>query len=106
MAIVDDDGVAAEDGVHLAHDGGAAGLDAVVRQHGGDVVCEQPVGVQVVLVLVHGGEVDALGQHDARAGLGVGKRVVRLLGCKGAALDARDGVNGSRAAEGLDQGED
>ena len=95
MPIVDADGMPLEDGVHLEDDGGAAGFDAVVLEHRGDVVGEDLVRVQDVLVVVHGEEVDAFGR-DGEGG----------VGSRGAVEDAGteigDRLDDSGAAGGFD----
>ena len=64
MSEIDGDTVTFEYGVHFSNDGCAAGFDAVEFQHCCDVVCEDFVGAEDILVVVHGFQIDALGQYD------------------------------------------
>lgn len=98
VARVDVDAVGAEDGVHLAHGGGARGFDAVAAQHGVHVVGEEPVGVEHRLVLVHGAQVDALGGDDGGFAGEAGGGVARFFVGEGAGGDVRDGLDDGGAA--------
>lgn len=89
MSVVDLDAVALEHGLELGDDGCARGLDAVESQHGVDVVGEEFGGVDDVLVVAHGEEIDAF-CHD------VGRSV--LLGDIRASSEARDELDDGFAA--------
>ena len=72
MAGIDTDTVTAEDTLQLARDAAARGFDTVVCQHMADAVGVDVVGVDDVLVLPHGLQVDTCGEHVCDLRLGGG----------------------------------
>lgn len=103
VAGVDVDAVGFEDGVHFTDGGGAGGLDAVDAPHGVDVVGEEPVWVDDGLVVVHGAEVDALGEDDGGLDGGAGARVAGFFLREDAGGKAWDGLDGGAAAGFFDE---
>jgi hypothetical protein len=103
MPIVDRDAVASEDGIHLSDDGRTAGFDPIEAKHGGDIVCENLVGVDDVLVVMHGREVDTLRYGGGDLGFDVGDGVSNLLHDNGAGADAGNELDDCRTTGGLDQ---
>ena len=70
MPIVYTDTVSLKHSIHFLNDGAAAGFDAVIGQHGGNVIGENFVRVEDVLVVVHSEEINTFGSDGQVRGSG------------------------------------
>lgn len=103
MAIVDRDGVTGEDGVHFKDECGAAGFDAVVGEHGVDVVSEDFVRVDEVLVFVHGLEIGARGLDYRGSGFNASRGVAEFFAGEGGGADPGNGLDDGGLGSGFDE---
>lgn len=103
MAIINGDGVAGEDRVHFLDECGAAGLDAVVSEHAGNVVREDFVRVDEVLVFAHSLEVGARGLDYRGSGFNAGRGVAEFFAVDGGGADPGNGLDDGGLGGGFDE---
>ena len=95
MPIIDTYAMTLENGIHLLNDGATASFDAVVGQHGDNVVGKDLVRIEDMLVIVHGEEVDAFGCDGEERGGGCGA-------IEEAGADIRDRLDDGGASDNFD----
>ena len=95
--------MAFENRIHFTYDGRAAGFDAIVVKHGGDIVGENTVWVEDGLVFVHSGKVDAFRDDYGHFAFLTRCGVPSVVMCESAGSQAGNGLNDCAMAGIFDQ---